>query len=595
LGEVISLSQFVFTLLHTNTNLSGDDSNTSFMPVVYILNLISNSIDSLFQIIDIILDGGCACSNIDIQRHHFFIEIGKSWPSLINYIISECIRRHCLTSVVLHLSLLNNNLIPTLLSIFQFEHDRNWFVQFLRSPNKNAIEKQSVDIIREHLVASCYNNKQNEFSDLNIFKLYSGLRIFAGLKFNESEVKALINLILSTNEISVAACFLLIYPPLFESLDNYQSITKWLRSKFFEAQQSILLIAIYCNSHQLQHLNDYASNIIGFKFPLKTTSLHSMSKIFKEVFPDDTLITEYMKSLPIIKGLNSDRLINDQQQSSTAASSLGIYFLNQWIKSSNSFSNIRSLSLDIWLTDQIKECTEPLHPIMISLINNYVTQLFNSSVKNENNRLLILAPDTILKFLKDNFDDYDCNLSSKILFFYYLLIYETKRRETLIQTLSSGASSSNKIDKLLTFRYSTEIFDYIPINYLLLKAKEPQFRIIYPSLLHQVINMFTQLCQVEHSLSLYSSTVDLTKAKSNNIEYIITAIDNLKQQTITNQTTRDGAKMIKKLWFKGYSIHGRKLSLQTASLILNEPKLKYEQIYANPLLLLKSNDIQLYK
>jgi hypothetical protein len=75
-----------------------------------------------------------------------------------------------------------DNLIKTLLSIFQFENDRTWFVQFLRSPNKNMLEKQAVDLIREDLVASCYNSRQIAHQDLELFKLYSGLRIFAGLK-----------------------------------------------------------------------------------------------------------------------------------------------------------------------------------------------------------------------------------------------------------------------------------------------------------------------------------------------------------------------------------------------------------------------------
>jgi len=85
-----------------------------------------------------------------------------------------------------------------------------------------------------------------------LFKLYSGFRIFAGLKFNEAEVKALVELILNTTEISLAACFLLIYPPLYELDANFQKLVNWLKANFQHAQQSLLLIAIYCNSHQLQ-------------------------------------------------------------------------------------------------------------------------------------------------------------------------------------------------------------------------------------------------------------------------------------------------------------------------------------------------------
>ena len=252
LGEVISLSQFVYTLLHTQGTLC----------VNYILNLMANSIDCVFQIVDIIIEG-CSCSTqIDVQRHKCLLAICSCWPNLTCYVISECIRRHILPSVILFLSINNdvnireNNLPTTLLSILQFENDRNWFVQFLRSPNKNLIEKQSVDLIREELVTLCYKAAANTLSmphlDLQLFKIYSGLRTFAGLKFNEPEVKALIELILNTNEITVAISFLLIYPPIYEHDMYFKRIVQWIKDKFEKAKQSILLIAIYCNSSQLK-------------------------------------------------------------------------------------------------------------------------------------------------------------------------------------------------------------------------------------------------------------------------------------------------------------------------------------------------------
>ncbi len=96
-------------------------------------------------------------------------------------IISFKIRRHCLPSVILFLAR-QENLVNTLLSIFQFENDRTWFVQYLRSNTKNPIEKQSLDLIREDLIASCNKCKSTPNLDLKLFKIYSGLRIFAGLK-----------------------------------------------------------------------------------------------------------------------------------------------------------------------------------------------------------------------------------------------------------------------------------------------------------------------------------------------------------------------------------------------------------------------------
>ena len=70
--------------------------------------------------------------------------------------------------------------------------------------------------------------------------------------FNEAEVKSLVELILNTNEISVATCFQLIYSPLY----------------------SCIIVS-------------------------------SMSRIFQQIFPDDMLVNEYMRNLPIINNLNA--------------------------------------------------------------------------------------------------------------------------------------------------------------------------------------------------------------------------------------------------------------------------------------------------
>ena len=232
-------------------------------------------------------------------------------------------------------------------------------------------------------------------------------------------MKALIELILNTSEISVGTCFLLIYPPLYESDVNFNRIVRWLREKFSSAQQSLLLIANYCNTHQLQvknwlnisefklinalHLqllNEYVSNLIGFKLQLKSVSLSAMSRVFQQVFPDDQLLNEYMRNLPITPKLNSSMSLN-QSSNANSNSTLGIHFLNQWIKN-NSFLNKRQLDLNTWLLRQIKECTQPLHSIIITLINTYVSQLFNLNILFEY-RLVPLASQLILEFFQQKY------------------------------------------------------------------------------------------------------------------------------------------------------------------------------------------------
>ena len=290
-----------------------------------------------------------------------------------------------------------------------------------------------------------------------------------------------------------------------------------------------------------------------------------------------------MRSLPITPQLNfktaQGNLVSNLNSSNN---SLGIYFLNQWIKT-NSFLNKRQLDLSSWLFDQIKQCVEPIHPVMVSLINNYVIQLFNLNITNDN-RLTPLCPKLILKFFQENHSNYDSHITPKLLLIYYLLVYETKRRETLISTLntlqnpnvasnnavavaaamsSSSKHASSSLDSLLTFRYSSEIFEYVPINYFLLKAKETNFSIIYPPLLRFVINLYTQLCQVEHCLSELKNKSN--KHHIEDMDYLMNKLKKLKSAISLKDLTRSEAHMFKKLWFSSYSIHGRKLVLDILS------------------------------
>lgn len=491
----------------------------------------------------------------------------------------ECLRRHYLPTVLISIAR-QQNLITILLSILQCEHDRNWFVTFLRSSSKNSLEKQSIDSIREDLVDSCYSG---ESIKEDLIKLYSALRIYAGLKFNELETKALMNLIENSKEICLAVSFLLVYPALYENdLANFNRIVQWIKDNFIQSKQNLFLIAIYCSSNQLQQLNDFVSNIIGFKCALKLNSLNSLSKIFQQVFPDEMLINEYLKHLPITFNLNAKLIVS---QNEAANSPLGIYFLNQLIKNS-SILNKRELKLNEWLFDQILACSSPIHPIMVNLINNYLILLFNPNIQNEY-RLLPIDKLKIFNFFKMNSNTYsEDNLTPKLLLFYYLLFYEEKRRELIY------GKSQLKIDSLVSYSYSREIYDFIEINFLLLKAKHSNYFILYPGLLRLATNMFPLLSQVQHSL--YFDNKFIT-SKWNNFELILKYLKRIKDNYVLDNVTRSLTNRVKHNWFKAYSIYGRRLSLKTACVLLDTPTLKFNDIYSDPLTLLRTQNNSIFK
>lgn len=118
-----------------------------------------------------------------------------------------------------------------------------------------------------------------------------------------------------------------------------------------------------------------------------------MVKIFHKVFHNDSLLIEYTKQLPITLKLNSKTIPSEDQNSL-----LGIYFLNQLIKN-NTTVNKCQLNLNDWLFKQILECTYPIHPIIVTLINTYINQVFNFTINSEQ-RLIPLSESSIMNFFK---------------------------------------------------------------------------------------------------------------------------------------------------------------------------------------------------
>jgi hypothetical protein len=116
-----------------------------------------------------------------------------------------------------------------------------------------------------------------------------------------------------------------------------------------------------------------------------------MTKLFHQVFHDHQILIQYTKQLSITKKLNAKTEASEDQNSL-----LGIYFLNQLIKNNTTFNKCE-LNLNEWLFNQILECCAPIHPIIVTFINSYVSQIFNTTTEH---RLAPLSENSILNFFK---------------------------------------------------------------------------------------------------------------------------------------------------------------------------------------------------
>ena len=70
-----------------------------------------------------------------------------------------------------------------------------------------------------------------------------------------------------------------------------------------------------------------------------------------------------------------------------------------------------------------------------------------------------------------------------------------------------------------------------------------------------VLNLFPQLCQVEHFLFETKST---SNSKQINLDSILKFLEEVRRAILEKEFTRNQANMFKRHWFKAYSIHGRK-------------------------------------
>ena len=129
-----------------------------------------------------------------------------------------------------------------------------------------------------------------------------------------------------------------------------------------------------------------------------------------------------------------------------------------------------------------------------------------------------------------------------------MLLFEEKKREIFLT--SKNALKVLKMETNFILNYSNEIYDNIPIKFLLLKAKELDYFILYPSLLRITINLFPQLCQVQH----YLCDTQPSYIQKKNFHYFVNITEKFKDINIP----RNQFDKIKSFWFYGYSIHGSK-------------------------------------
>lgn len=147
-----------------------------------------------------------------------------------------------------------------------------------------------------------------------------------------------------------------------------------------------------------------------------------------------------------------------------------------------------------FICSQICASVSPLHPLLPSLIEAYVTSIL--VVPNKTSQELAvnqpITEEDILKVFGDKVWDQSGNESftAHLLLLYYLLLYE--------ETSMSLASHPNKLQLVGLLRYKTEFLADIPIRYIVQQAeKEHPYSSLFSTLLRLLATHFPHLSLVE--------------------------------------------------------------------------------------------------
>lgn len=422
-----------------------------------------------------------------------------------------------------------------------------WFSQFVKNGQKKMDQLQITSLLdlRRYLVKrlefQCRSVKEESRTESNVIesssllRLYSAFRSMATIKFTDEEHSLLLELITSYPPVTLAGikllslslCMLISCPSLISSSDSEKKTINWLRrivheEKYFGPECSVkssfgemlLLMAIHFHSGQVTPISDLISSAFGFKLQVRTTTLTKIKHMFThDIFPEETVAAHSVK-VPVTPFLSSN-----------FTGFLPIHCIHQLLRS-RTFSKHRVLIKD-WIFQQICNSSAPLHSVVLSLIESFVSSIIVPSTKSGHSTPHISSPatnDPICEtdlmsvfrhklYAEEEEEEEEaseemevdgeekplmsCLLTTQLLLLYYVLLFNDVR---LSHTRQSG---SDRIKK-----YSPELMSKIPVFFLVQEARrdEAKYGSLLPHLLRLTSFHFPYLCLVQDWMKVQNSS-----------------------------------------------------------------------------------------
>ncbi|XP_062598976.1 integrator complex subunit 2-like [Saccostrea cucullata] len=398
---------------------------------------------------------------------------------------------------------------------------KDWFSQYVKIGQKlkrdaSVTQLQSLRLCLLEQMISILPDGGGTISESQAIKasafirLYCALKSMAAFKFTDEEMKILLRLITSRPPLSKAGarfvslglCMLIACPYLLGSNDQEKVAIDWIKwsllmEKEFKLEVSsacsfgemLFLIAIHFHSNNMTAISDLVYLTLGLKNLVKANALARIRQIFiYEIFTEQ-VITSHAVKVPVTPGLNANM-----------TGYLPINSIYQLLKS-RSFSK-HKVPIKDWIYQQICNCSTPLHPLVTSLIDVYVTSTVIKSTKTDHlnepiteEEILNVYKSSVFHWSKSEGEESSnsnskSELAPQLLILYYLLHYE----DIVLTHMKTLVMSNRKVKS-----YHDTLLAQIPINFLLQTAQreQEQYAGLFSPLLKLLVTHYPHLCVVE--------------------------------------------------------------------------------------------------
>ncbi|CAF0763251.1 unnamed protein product [Adineta steineri] len=488
------------------------------------------------------------CSSNDETRYHILHTFIKLYPIHKLRLLRLCHQKHTLLPLIL--DLLDHSTVNILLLILSNSKQRTWF-------KKYQTQELVHNLIRK--LFELYQKKQ--CSGHSILKITAILHVYCNVKFSSDEIQQLLNLLLSsTIDVTLGLCYIFMIPSLVEN--NEKRIIEWFTSTISSTStdDKLLMIRLFCITNYNEPLNVLISSILDFPCRIDTGSFHqSCLSLIQLIFTNDLLVQRFA-TIKITPNLNS----------TIKTKHIPAHFICYLL--SKGLCNEHQVQMSSWVWSQMLQCKTPIHPIMLTLINELVTTIVDLRYAWH------LAPmDT--QIIRDylSLSSSNDHIPTKMLILLYLL------------TLNDRATG-NMINR---YHHSSKIlFDLLPLPHLVEQLTTKDYDTIAPQLGRLMMEQLPQIFLADHALYLETDSQLISLHHSHKMD----TMEHLSEQlnkTLINGISRKQADEWRRRWFRVYAFRGQLLTLKTAQILLNNNQLTYDDLCADPHCLLRFS-FQLY-